>query len=48
VLWDTEEAADDASADRSVRAAHVKLAALGLVIDSRKIYEVVAHDGPSL
>ena len=45
VLWDTEDAADTSSADSDVRAAHVKLAALGLAIDSRKIYEVVAHDG---
>ena len=44
VLWDTEESADAAARDRDVRAAHVKLAALGLVIDTRKIYEVVAHD----
>ena len=44
VQWDTEDAADTSSADSDVRAAHVKLAALGLAIDSRKIYEVVAHD----
>ena len=44
VLWDTEDAADTSSADSDVRAAHVKLAALGLAIDFRKIYEVVAHD----
>ena len=47
VLWETEDAADTSSADSDVRAAHIKLAALGLAIDSRKIYEVVAHDEPS-
>ena len=46
VLWDTEDAADISSADSDVRAAHIKLASLGLVIESRKIYEVVAHDAP--
>ena len=44
VLWETEEAADAAAVNRAVVAAHVKLAALGLAIESRKIYEVVAHD----
>lgn len=43
-LWETEEAADAASAERGVIAAFIKLAALGLMIDSRKIYEVVAWD----
>ena len=47
VLWETEEAADAASADRRITAAHVKLGALGLAIEARQIYEVVAHDGPS-
>ncbi len=47
VLWETEEAADSSSAQRDVRAAHVKLAALGLRLNSRKFYEVVAHDAPS-
>ena len=44
VLWETEEAADAAAADRTVRAAHVQLSALGLAIEARQIYEVVAHD----
>lgn len=44
VLWATEEAADAAAVDHAVIAAHVKLAALGLAIESRKIYEVVAED----
>ena len=44
VFWESEEAADAASADRGVTAARVKLAALGLAIESRKIYEVVAHN----
>jgi hypothetical protein len=44
VLWETEEAADAAAIDRAVRAAHVELAALGLEIEARKIYEVVARD----
>jgi quinol monooxygenase YgiN len=43
-LWATEEAADTASAQRDVIAAFVNLAALGLRIESRKIYEVVAWD----
>ncbi|HYI25381.1 MAG TPA: antibiotic biosynthesis monooxygenase [Thermomicrobiales bacterium] len=46
VLWETEEAADAASADRGAVAAQVKLAALGQAIESRKIYEVVAQMGP--
>jgi len=46
VLWETEEAADAAAADRDVCAAHVALAGLGLAIESRKIYEVVARDEP--
>ena len=44
VLWETEEAADAAAADRAVAAAYVKLAKGGLAIESRKIYEVVTHD----
>lgn len=44
VLWDTEEAADDAAADRAVAAAYVRLVKGGLAIESRKIYEVVTHD----
>ena len=44
VFWESEEAADAASADRRVIAARVKLAVFGLAIESRKIYEVVAHD----
>lgn len=44
VLWASEEAADAASADRRVIAAHVQLSALGLAIEARQIYEVVAHD----
>ena len=44
VLWDTEEVADAAAIDRAVRAAHVALSALGLVIEERKIYEVAAQD----
>src|SRR5829696_8904882 len=43
-LWATEEAADTASAQRDVIAAFVDLAALGLMIESRKIYEVVTWD----
>ena len=45
VLWASEEAADAAAADRAVTAAHVQLSALGLAIEARQIYEVVAHDG---
>ncbi len=45
VLWETEEAADAAAIDRAVAAAHVGLAVLGLEIEARKIYEVVARDG---
>ena len=44
VLWESEEAADAAAIDRAVRAAHIELAALGLAIEARKIYEVVARD----
>lgn len=44
VLWETEEAADAASAEQGVIAAFVKLTALGLMIESRKIYEVVVRD----
>jgi len=44
VHWETEEAADAASAQPDVIAAFVKLSALRLMIDSRKIYEVVAGD----
>lgn len=46
VLWETEEAADTAAIDRGVMAAHVKLFALGLTIEARKIYDVVVHDQP--
>jgi hypothetical protein len=45
VLWETEEAADAAAVDAAVIASHVRLARLGLVIDSRQIYEVLVHDG---
>ena len=45
VMWQTEEEADASSTDHGVIAAQVKLAALGLAIESRKIYEVVAQDG---
>ena len=48
VLWETEEAADAASVDRGAVAAQVKLAALGLAIESRKMYEVVAQIGPGV
>jgi heme-degrading monooxygenase HmoA len=50
VLWESEEAADAAANDRAVAAAHVALAALGMAIEERKIYEVVARDagGPDL
>ena len=44
VLWETEEAADAAAAGDGVAAAYVKLAAGGLAIESRKIYEVVIQD----
>ena len=44
VLWETEEVADAAAIDRAVTAAHIELAALGLAIDERKIYEVVFQD----
>jgi heme-degrading monooxygenase HmoA len=44
VVWETEEAADAASAVRSVGAAHAKLGALGLAIASRQIFEVVVYD----
>jgi heme-degrading monooxygenase HmoA len=48
VFWETEEAADAAAIDRAVRAAHVGLAALGMAIEARKIYEVVARDACGL
>ena len=48
VLWETEEAADAASADRNISAAHVKLSMLGLAMESRQIFEVVAQDWPRL
>jgi hypothetical protein len=48
VLWQTEDAADAAALDRAVRAAHVELAALGLEIEARKIYEVAARDACGL
>ena len=44
VLWETEEDADAASADREVSAAYVRIAALGLTFVSRQIYEVVFDD----
>jgi hypothetical protein len=44
VLWETEEVADAAATDRAVTAAHIELAALGLAIEERKIYEVVAWE----
>ncbi len=44
VLWESEEAADEAASNRAVAAAYVKLARGGLAIESRQIYEVVAHD----
>jgi heme-degrading monooxygenase HmoA len=44
VLWESEEAADAAAIDGAVAAAHVELAALGLEIEARKIYEVIARD----
>ena len=44
VLWESEEAANIASARQSVIAVHVQLAALGLVIDARQLFEVVVHD----
>jgi hypothetical protein len=44
VLWESEEAADAAASDSGVLAAHVTLAGLGLVIEERKIYDVVAQD----
>jgi hypothetical protein len=45
VMWQTEEEANASSTDHGVIAAQVKLAALGLAIESRKIYEVIAQDG---
>jgi hypothetical protein len=45
VLWETEEAADAAAVDAAVTASHVRLAMLGLAIEARQIYEVIAHDG---
>ena len=44
VLWETEEDADAASADREVSAAYVQIAALGLTFVSRQLYEVVIAD----
>ncbi len=44
VLWETEEAADAAAIDRAIMAAQIELAALGLSIEERKIYEVIARD----
>ena len=44
VLWATEEDADAASADGGVAAAHLRLAALGLALESRQMYEVVVRD----
>ena len=44
VVWETEEAADAASADRTVSAAHVNLASLGLTVESRQIFELVVND----
>ncbi len=44
--WETEEAADAASAERGVTVAFVKLVALGLKIESRQLYEVLAQDVP--
>lgn len=44
VLWETEEAADAAAAERGVAAAYVRLVEGGLAIESRKIYEVVTYD----
>lgn len=38
------EDADDASADREVSAAHMRIAALGLTFVSRQLYEVVVDD----
>jgi hypothetical protein len=43
VLWETEEVADAAAMDCAVTAAHIELAALGLAIEERKIYEVIAQ-----
>ena len=45
VLWETEEEANAASAGRGVAAAQMKIAALGLAIESRKTYGVVAQIG---
>lgn len=44
VLWATEQAADAASMNADVAAAHVKLAALGLTFEARQIYDVVTSD----
>src|SRR5215207_3446224 len=44
VLWETEEDADAASADREVSAANARIAALGLTFVSRQLYEVVVDD----
>ena len=48
VLWESEEAADAAAIDHVVTAAHIELAALGLAIEERKIYEVIARDACGL
>jgi hypothetical protein len=44
VLWETEEAADAAATDGVFTAANVAFAALGLAIEERSVYEVVARD----
>ena len=44
VLWETEDAADAAAADQTVMAAHVRLAAIGLVFEARQVFAVVVHD----
>jgi heme-degrading monooxygenase HmoA len=44
VFWESEQAANGAAMNATVSAAHVKLAALGLAIDARQIYDVVICD----
>jgi hypothetical protein len=44
VLWESEDTADAAAINHAVMAAHVALAALGLALEERKIYEVIARD----
>ncbi len=44
VLWESEQAANNAAMNSNVSAVHVKLAKLGLVIDTRQIYDVVVCD----